>query len=146
MTWKKTALQGHWVHGCAESLGSEEVAKVISSEFFKIFCVTHGLHLSPTLYSLTHTQNTQENTLPTYEHRVQPPASSWEEKFKKCTLFFWTGPSQWTYYREKFPFITDPSCIHACGLGKTYAQLIADKITPIPYLAPKNFFEVFDVY
>ena len=113
-TWKKLALRGIWVNGCADSLGEREEPSVDTLVGAKInwLKLTHEAGVG--------TKNGLD-TLGTYRLR---PKNSLPDLMDK-SYFYWTSFSQFRLATERWPEIEKG--FHACGPGHTY-DLISSRI------------------
>lgn len=112
-TWKNLAQKGIWVHGCAESLGEQEEARLE---------VLAGVPLHWTKLSHEEGFETSSEKLPLVAtYRLQPLGALAPIANKEC--FFWNSGSQFLHAVQEAPEILKKH--HACGPGNTYKVLRA---------------------
>ncbi len=117
-TWKKLAKRGHWVSGCAESLGEQE------SEDIQFI-----LGLKPAWIKLSHDGVEAPTTIATYELI----SNSFEVDLSGVTHIYWPSISVYKSLKHK---IKDPEkVVHACGAGATYNFLQSQGIKAYPFLS-----------
>jgi hydroxymethylbilane synthase len=105
-TWKKLARQGHWVHGCSESLGESEETRVET-------LAGESLHWS----KLTHSEGvatSDKAMIATYELTLTRELPDLRSK----KAFYWSSGGLFLRALARFPEIA--SAFHACGPGHTY--------------------------
>ena len=107
-TWQKLASRGHWVNGCAESLGEREDPRLESL-------------LGPVNWlKLTHKgalDVKDKETLATYE--LQPTAQ--KPNLLGSTHFYWMSGSQFKEAIKCYPQLKNAH--HSCGPGHTYESI-----------------------
>ncbi|QDK39151.1 hydroxymethylbilane synthase [Bdellovibrio sp. NC01] len=120
-TWKNLAQKGIWVHGCSESLGEQEEARI------------DVLGGKLTWAKLSHETGYQENAA------VMPLVATYSlsaemklPEVAKTESFFWASGSQFLQAAEQAPEILNKH--HACGPGNTYKVIRQ-------YLEEKNKFD-----
>ncbi|MBV2168969.1 MAG: hydroxymethylbilane synthase [Bdellovibrio sp.] len=112
-TWKNLAQKGIWVHGCAESLGEQEDARLD---------VLAGRSLQWAKLSHEEGFETSSENLPLVAtYRLQPLGTLASVTNKEC--FFWNSGSQFLHAIQEAPEILKKH--HACGPGNTYKVLRA---------------------
>ncbi|WP_374075651.1 hydroxymethylbilane synthase [Bdellovibrio bacteriovorus] len=121
-TWKNLAQKGIWVHGCAESLGEQEDARLD-------ILAGAPLHWA----KLSHEEGYESNveSLPliaTYSLKSTGNLGSFAGK----ESFFWSSGSQFLQAMQEAPEILTKH--HACGPGNTYKVIRA-------YMEKKNAFD-----
>lgn len=105
-TWQKLAAQGHWVNGCSDGLGDQDVAQL--------------QHLvGPIEWSkLTHQMAGGQRDVVTYH--LKPLQSV--PNLKGKTHFFWMSGTSFEQARKHYPEIIAAGR-HSCGPGQTYNYL-----------------------
>ncbi|MEO0337174.1 MAG: hypothetical protein AAF202_12320 [Pseudomonadota bacterium] len=113
-SWTKLAQKGHWVLGCSDLLGEEDLPGIdtLLGEVYKPLRVTHEDATSGVF-----------EPLPTYKLVKRPLPEGFESK--EC--YYWMSSSSFDYAVEQFPEIKDRW--HCCGLGKT-AKHIRERLGP----------------
>lgn len=107
-TWQNLAQKGIWVHGCAESLGEQESARID---------ILAGEPLSWAKLSHEEGYVSHDNQLPLIATYSLLPAGPLESlSGKEC--FFWSSGSQFLQALQEAPEILIKH--HACGPGNTY--------------------------
>lgn len=131
-SWRQLAARGHWIEGCGDHLGFEDIRSTLD-------CPVLGL---PPLQNWTAV--TSGNAVPgwrdsgigrvlaTYE--ILPPADNpalraVEAQAAQATHFYWSNPEQFHALRAVLP----ANAQHACGAGKTRKALHAAGIDAQPF-------------
>ncbi|UOF00816.1 hydroxymethylbilane synthase [Bdellovibrio reynosensis] len=121
-TWKSLAQKGIWVHGCSESLGEQEDARMD---------ILAGNSLA--WAKLSHEEGFERDAgvmplVATYSLKPQGVLNSFTGK----ESFFWSSGSQFLQAMQEAPEILNKH--HACGPGNTYKVIRA-------YMEKKNAFD-----
>jgi len=121
-TWKKLAELGHWVHGACGPLGEVDLSALVDSELVK------AMQSYPEKISLTRAgaSGVFGKSLGVYQYTMMDVTEDFKMRLAQTKIFFWTSFSQYQTYLAKFPEIKNAT--HACGMGKTYDQFLAQKI------------------
>jgi hydroxymethylbilane synthase len=121
-TWKKLASLGHWVNGACGPLGEIDLNELIDSKLIK-----QMLPLNEKI-SLTRAgaNGVFGKSVGVYEYSLLDVSKDFQNKIENTTNFFWTSFSQYQTYLAKFPNILNAT--HACGIGKTWDQFMANQV------------------
>ncbi len=135
---KRLAALGHWVNGCSDSIGEEEVIHLRESRFLQLFLPTIKQEQSWTILG-PKDGHTQLGPLVAGYERVMTTDldAEYPQKLAGCECFFWTSFAQFQIYTERYPEIKNK--VHACGLGKTYRAFLQAGFKPIPFLGVAEF-------
>ena len=119
-TWKRLALRGVWVNGCAESLGEQESARI------------NTLAGSPVNWlKLTHESGYTDGDMPcAVTYRLVPRNESIDLGGRKYC--FWKSGSSFEYALSKNPWLKDVT--HFCGPGNTQHILENNGVDPHVFL------------
>ena len=135
-TMKDLAGLGYWVNATADSLGDEEVARILKSQAVQIMMGED--RLMTILSNDEATSTLGQDVIPCYTREVASTVSKdFENMINSTEVFYWTSFFQYKTYVEKFPQIKNRH--HACGLGKTYQQFKKENINIIPMASMDEF-------
>lgn len=132
---RELAALGFWVNGTSDSLGDKELKLIRSSRAISLMIDTNQ-----SLEVLTNDESISElgKSIACYKRIIKNTISeSFENKILGTEVFYWTSFPQYLLYVEKFPQIKNR--IHACGLGKTFAQFKKHNIEVIPFHGMNEF-------
>lgn len=115
-TMKLLASEGHWVNGSADALGECEADTLRESHLLQLLLGKKDW----LVITNNHSQSSLGKTAPTYEKIIQSSAPK-ENDLKDCDFYYWSSPTQYSYYKENFQL--NPEALHASGLGKTFEVL-----------------------
>lgn len=118
-TWKLLAHQNTWVYCCHENLGEDYLLP-----FKNLNC-------------LNYMNNFWKNDWQVLSHKESSSSlgyikECYQKDFKDIPLseninfFYWISYSQYKLYSKAYPWIKNK--VHFCGLGKSYTQLLKEKI------------------
>lgn len=123
-SWRRLAALGHWVEGCGDNLGFDEVRPTLE-------CPVLGLPPLREWTALTYRwavagwrDSGVGNVIATYD--IVPPSDrdllhGLRESAAKATHFYWSSAEQFQALRAALP----AGARHACGAGKTLRALRA---------------------
>ncbi|MFY7992256.1 MAG: hydroxymethylbilane synthase [Bacteriovoracaceae bacterium] len=117
-TWKELVKAGHWVNGCSDSLGVQDLEMVKTSLALQI--IHPKLDGSWIVLSHTEAESPLGKVIPSYDRIPTKTEESWKSDLLSAEAYFWTSFPQYQHYVEAFPEIRPKS--HFCGLGKTYDE------------------------
>jgi len=129
-TWKKLALRGVWVHGCAESLGEQELPRVETL-----------LGGAAVWLKLTHESGYTDGemqTLATYRLVPEKPIDLSGRKY-----FFWPSGSAFEYALGQNPWLKEMT--HFCGPGNTQKILERNGVEPHVFLDHEQWLNEMDM-
>lgn len=133
-TWKLLAQNGQWVHGTADGLGEAYLDKIRDS---KAIQVMNGPKQELTILTHKDSYSDYGQIFESYEKSNKEVRETFMQELEQCDVFFWTSYSQYKTYIEHLPSIKGK--FHACGLGKTYEQLLKEDITVRPFASMDEF-------
>jgi hydroxymethylbilane synthase len=123
-SWRRLAALGHWVEGCGDNLGFDEVRATLE-------CPVLGLPPLRDWTALTYgsavagwRDSGVGNVIATYD--ILPPTDEQvlrglRESAARATHFYWSSAAQFHALQDSLP----PGARHACGAGKTLRALRA---------------------
>ncbi|MCK5884365.1 MAG: hydroxymethylbilane synthase [Bacteriovoracaceae bacterium] len=134
-TFKKAVNLGLWVNGSADSLGEDEIKKLLSSKALKLM----GTDASLSVLTSSRAESSVGETLPCYDQSIIDQPEHYEEQLKDIKIFYWTSYPQYVAFTKLYPFIASPDNIHCAGMGKTFREFSSAKIKVLPFLDAINF-------
>lgn len=135
-TMKDLAALDQWVNGTADSLGDEEMHRLISSKAIGLMMGED--RLITILSNDKATSTLGEDVIPCYTREINSSVSEeFSSMIKSCEVFYWMSFFQYQAYVQKFPQIENR--IHVCGLGKTYNHFKHANINVIPMASMDEF-------
>ena len=128
-SWSRLAAQGVWVEGCAEGLGFADLEPTLAEPVL-------GLPGTGHWRILTHDRAgwAQGEVTATYRLDESLPAEAAAE-LREATHAFWASGSQFAQMKQALP----AGLVHACGAGKTAAELRAQGIEPLVFPSPEEW-------
>ena len=136
-TWEKLASKGHWVNGCADSLGEKQLRNFANSALLKLmrqksfeWLVLSGEEAHSELGPVVETYKRQEKEI----------TADFVQTIENKSDFFWTSYAQYQSYVKRFPNIQSKR--HWCGLGKTYDAFALHHIPVIAVSGISEFKQV----
>ena len=129
-TMKKLIERNIPVQFCADSLGNEEIKRLINSRLVQTLLGEDHL---PEILVLTNDQSssTLGKTLKAYTRTINHQnANGLKTEIESKDFFYWTSFYQYEQYVELFPKILKKK--HLCGLGKTFKEFSKRDIETFP--------------
>ncbi len=124
-SWRKLALRGRWIEGCAENFGFEHLVPTLQSEVLQL------PHLAEWT-ALTHADAVESwagsgiaQVVASYTASF-PNAADTDQDMRAATHCYWHSPRQFDALHHS----TAKDAEHACGAGKTAAALKSMGIKP----------------
>ena len=141
-TWKTITNAGRWVHATSDGLGDDQVLALAKNNFFQEYRQLH--HIPDHKFHYTHDQVRGERfgqPMATYRHEIKTPEASFAQSMANVKICFWTSWTQYQTYLKIFPqLLAQSNVTHCCGLGMSYTQFQANKISVTPFASTKHFF------
>lgn len=129
-TMKKLASQGHWVFGCADSLGHDVIKNFSDSAVVKLLTSQTEFKV----LSHDRAESVIGDVIPCYKREVNESVSA-PEDFIQADIYYWNSFFQYQSYVQHFPFVKEK--LHCCGLGKTFSQFKESQIDVTPIAGMK---------
>ncbi len=124
-SWERLAQKGHWVEGCAESLGFDFLKPTLSEPVLRLAVPGEWLVLT---HEAAAPDWATAEVLPTYRIDAHYPEKS-VEALKLAREIFWSSGSQFNALKG----VIRPDSRHSCGVGKTANQLRAHGVEPLVF-------------
>jgi hydroxymethylbilane synthase len=121
-SWFKLAVRGVWVEGCAEGLGFESLTATLAEPVLRLPA------FGPDWTVLTHEEAAQgwEGARVVATYRLPAGGAEAPAGLEQARYLYWSSGSQF----ERWGRYAAGEARHACGPGKTAAQLRARGIVP----------------
>lgn len=132
------AARGFWVNGTADSLGTEDLQSLRASRALQM---VHD-QLNEDWTVLTHPASSSDLGLVVgcYERHKTEVGQEFIQNMQEVGACFWTSYPQYQAYMEKFPHLQTVQ--HFCGLGKTWQEFKANKISVYPIANMQDFYHL----
>lgn len=134
-TFKTAVSKGLWVNGSADSLGEQEIEKLLKSKSLQLMISRDSLKV----LTSDSAKSNIGTTIPCYTKRVVEVNDDYIEELKKVETFYWTSFSQYQIFEKHFPFISSAGKIHCCGVGKTLNSFNEQNIKVEPFIGIDDF-------
>lgn len=134
-TWKKAASKGIWIHASADSLGEENIKKVLNSHFIKL--ISEGSANKVSVLTNKKSKSLLGEIVEVYEKEYLKASAEYEQRLFACNVFYWTSFDQYEYYTQTYPQLK--TAFHCCGLGKTFEQFRKHSINVRPFCSTNEF-------
>lgn len=123
-SWRRLAAMGHWVEGCGDNLGFDEVRATLGIPVLGLPPLGDWAALTYRWAVPGWRESGVGNVVATYD--IVPPADvrvldELRETAARATHFYWSSPEQFHALRASLP----ANARHACGAGKTLRALRA---------------------
>ncbi len=124
-SWRKLALRGHWIEGCAENMGFEHLVPSLQSEVLQLPPLAQWTALTHAAAVDSWTDSGLGQVVASYAANF-PAAVGIDQELRAATHCYWHSPRQFQALHQYAA--TDAE--HACGAGKTAAALESMGIKP----------------
>ena len=134
-TMKKIVKLSKWVNASADSLGHEEIAKILDSRAVQIMLKSKEI----TVLSHDQAHSPIGEVVPCYTRKI----SSATPDLKEADAIYWSSFYQYKAYLEKDSSVKNK--VFLCGLGKTYDQFKENGIKVTPFASMKHLKDICNI-
>jgi hydroxymethylbilane synthase len=137
-TAKLLSESGFWVNGTSDSLGTDDLELLKTSQALKMI----HQNLKQEWVVLSHTEATSVlgPVQGCYERKENDVSAEYENQLKQVGACYWTSYPQYQAFIARFPFLKESR--HFCGLGKTYQEFQKTDAIVYPVASMEEFYSL----